>query len=220
LGAAGYLDVMNQQLDPVQKRFRILQRFEIVPKPGILQPTRLEELTAVPNENGRYALFEFTGALPRVKLYSNWQVNTNDQANLKTLADLKFDPEKTVLISTIQNDLPVVATNENSGTVDFKSYSPKQIVFAASATKPSVLLLNDKFDPNWHVTVDGKPVELLRCDFLMRGIYLMPGPHTVEFNFSLPNKPLYITLAALVLGIFLSGILAFLTKKCKLPAPI
>ena len=85
LGAAGFLEAMNQQLDPVQHRFRIAQRFDVMAKPGITQPTQLEELTAVTNENGPYALFEFTGALPRAKLYSNWQVNTNDQAVLNTL---------------------------------------------------------------------------------------------------------------------------------------
>lgn len=218
LGPAGYLEVMNQQLDPEQHRFRIVQRFEVVPKPGILQPTRLEELTAVPNENGRYALFEFTGALPRAKLYSNWLVNTNDQASLAMLADRNFHPGKTVLISTPEKDLPAVATNENSGTVEFKSYSPKQISFTASAAAPSVLLLNDKYDPNWHVTVDGKPVELLRCNFLMRGVYLPAGAHTVEFKFTLPDKPLYITLAAFFIAIFLSGLLVFLTRKPQTPA--
>ena len=93
---------MNEQLDPAQHRFRIVQRFEVMPKPGIAQPTRLEELTAVPNDNGNYALFEFTGALPRAKIYSTWQVNTNDAANLKTLGDLNFDPAKTVLVSTAE----------------------------------------------------------------------------------------------------------------------
>ena len=81
-----------------------------------------------------------------------------------------------------------MATNENSGTVEFKSYAPKNIVFDANATAPSVLLLNDKYDPDWRVTVDGKPAELLRCNFIMRGVYLAPGDHTVEFNFTLPEQ--------------------------------
>jgi hypothetical protein len=213
LGPAGFLDVMNEQLDPAQKRFRIAQRFNIVPKPGIEQPTKLEEFTAAPNDNGEYALFEFTGALPRAKLYSNWQVSTNDTANLKTLADANFDPAKTVLISTPQKDLPAVATNENSGTVDFKSYSPKKIVFGANAAAPSVLLLNDHYDPNWRVTVDGQPEQLLRCNFIMRGVYLAPGAHTIQFEFSLPNKPLYITLAAIATGICLIGLLVFLQRR-------
>jgi hypothetical protein len=212
LGAAGYLDVLNQQLDPVQKRFRIAQRFEIVPKPGILQPTRLEEMTAAVNPEGRYALFEFTGALPRAKLYANWQVNTNDQAILTQLAGADFNPEKTVLVSAPAKNLPVAATNETAGTVEYASYSSKKFVLNASAPAPTVLLVNDKYDANWRVTVDGKPADLLRCNFLMRGVYLPAGSHTVEFYFSLPNKPLYITVAAFGVGVLLCAFLFFARK--------
>ena len=213
LGAAGYLNVLNQQLDPGKNRFRIAQRFDIVTKPGVVRPSQLEEFTVVTNNDGDLALFDFTGALPRAKLYSNWQVNTNDQENLKTLADLNFDPQKTVLISTPEKDLPVVATNENTGTVEFKSYTSTHLVFNATATSPSVLLLNDKFEPHWRVTVDGRPAELLRCNFLMRGVQVPPGQHTVEFQFSVPNKPLYVTFAAVVIGLLLSALLFFIGRK-------
>jgi hypothetical protein len=198
-----------------------------LPKPGIAVPYGIspeqfanylppDKNTVVTNLNGDYALFDFTGALPRVKLYSNWQVNTNDQANLKLLGDLDFDPAKTVLISTPQKSLPAVATNENSGTVDFQSYEPKHIILTATNTAPSVLLLNDKFDPQWSVTVDGKPTELLRCNFIMRGVYLpTAGTHTVDFKFSLPHRPLYVTLAAIGTGIFLSGFLIVSARRKK-----
>jgi hypothetical protein len=213
LGPAGLVDLLNEQFDSAQHRFHIKQKFAIALKPGVAEfHQQLEELTAYPNDNGNYALFEFTGALPRAKLYSNWQVNTNDQAVLKTLADLNFDPAKTVLVSTPQKNLPAVATNENSSTVEFKSYAPKHLAFAANATAPSVLLLNDKYDPHWSVTVDGKPAELLRCNFLMRGVYLTPGQHTVEFQFRLPNGPLYVTLTAVGIGILLCGFLIYLTQ--------
>ena len=216
LGPAGYLEVMNQQLDPGRNRFQVVQRFEVLPKPGISQPTRLEELTAVPDANGRYALFEFDGALPRARLYSNWLVNTNDQTVLRTLADLNFDPAKTVLVSTPQKNLPTTATNENSGTVEFKSYETKKIVFTANATAPSVLLLNDKFDPQWNVTVDGQPAELLRCNFLMRGVYLpAAGQHTIEFQFSLPHRPLYVTLVGIGVAILLGGFLMLTEFRAK-----
>ncbi len=230
LGAAGFLDVLNTQIDPEQHRFRIVQRFSVEPKPGVdIQELQEEfqrgewhgeKLTAVANDNGDYALFEFTGALPRVKLYSNWQVNTNDDATLKILADKNFDPQQTVLVSTPEKDLSPVSTNQNSGTVDFKSYAPKDIVFDANCDTASVLLLNDKFDPDWHVTVDGKPAELLRCNFIMRGVYLMPGAHTVEFRFSVPNRPLYVSVAAVAIGIVLSGMLIFLTRRNGSQSPV
>lgn len=213
LGAAGFLDVMNLQLDPALKRFHILQRFDIAPKPGVTRPMRFEELTAFSNDKGNYAIFEFAGALPRAKLYGSWQVNTNDEANLKTLADLNFDPIQTVLVSTPATGLPVAGTNSNSGTVTFKSYSPKHIVFSADTPTPSVMLLNDKYDPNWRVTVDGQPAQLLRCNFLMRGVQVPAGQHTVEFQFSMPNKPLLVTVAAMALAILLCIALFLQTRK-------
>jgi hypothetical protein len=247
LGPAGYLETLNEQLDPAQHSFRIVQRFGVTLKPGVEEfHQRLEELTAVPNDNGDYALFEFTSALPRAKLYSNWQVSTNDPAiiqswvktvqkrvpqemgdalaqlgtndlaTLYTLADKNFDPQQTVLVSKPMPTTPD-ATNQNPGTVEFKSYAPKDIVFDAKADSPSVLLLNDKFDPHWSVRVDGKPAELLRCNFIMRGVYLTPGDHTVEFRFILPNGPLYTSLAAIGAGIFLIALLIFLGRKPQLP---
>ena len=221
LGPAPLLDLLNEQFDPEQHRFRILKRFDIVVKPGVEEfNQQLEELTAVPSEdnNGKYttfckdlALFEFTGALPRAKLYSNWEVSTNNEDTLKTLASANFDPQQTVLVST---PLPAASSiNQNSGTVEFKSYKPADIVFDAKSDTASVLLLNDKFDPQWRVLVDGKPTELLRCNFIMRGVFLPPGAHTIEFQFRLPNKPLYITLAAIAMGIFLIGLLIFLQRR-------
>jgi hypothetical protein len=214
LGPAAFLDVLNQQLDPEQHRFRIVQRFNVVPKPGIEKPTQYSELTAVPDENGDNALFEFTGALPRVKLYSQWQASTNDNATLQTLASADFDASETVLVSTsLPTPSAATATNTNPGTVGFKSYSPKDILFDARAEVPSVLLLNDQYDPNWRVLVDGKPEPLLRCNYIMRGVYLTPGTHTVEFNFSLPFGPLYITITAAVVGLLLCVVLFVSTRR-------
>lgn len=208
---ANYADPLNQELDPQQHRFQILQRFSIVPKPGIDNPTELEQLTAVTNADGDYALFEFTGALPRAKLYCNWEVETNNNKTLKMLANPNFHPDQTVLVSTPLPNEPAVSTTENSGSVDFQSYAPKDIVFHAQAEKPSVLLLNDRYDAGWRVLVDGKPAELLRCNFIMRGVFLTPGAHTVEFKFSLPHGPLYVTVIVMALGVLLCGVLYFLT---------
>ncbi len=247
LGPAGFLGVLNEQLDPAQHRFRIVQRFDIVPKPGIEQVTQYTELTAATADNGAIALFDFTGALPRAKLYSDWQVCTNDpaavrrwldgisqhllpgesfgaltnlnpadQAALETLTDPHFDPAKTVLVSTPLPVAPVTnSINDNPGTVEYKSYTPVDISFNTQVAVPSLLLLNDMFDPNWCVYVDGKPAKLLRCNFIMRGVYLTPGARTVEFQFRLPNRPLYITLAAIGAGILMCGFLLVSTRRSR-----
>ena len=106
-----------------------------------------------------------------------------------------------------------MAASTNSGTVEFTSYAPMDIKFHIQAATPTVLLLNDQYEPNWAVTVDGKPAPLLRANFIMRGVYLAAGEHTVEFKYSLPSKPLYVTLSAIILGVLLCGFLVALTRK-------
>jgi hypothetical protein len=47
----------------------------------------------------------------------------------------------------------------------------------------------------------------------MRGVSLTPGEHTVTFQFTLPNKPLYITLSAFGVTLVLCGILWGVTRQ-------
>jgi len=160
------------------------------------------------NTTGPFALIEFTGALPRGKLYSRWQVNTNENEVLQTLANPSFDPAESVVISGPLAGLPPSgATHDASGTVEVASYAPKHIVLKTRAALPSVLLWNDKFDPQWSVTVDGQVQPLLRCNFLMRGVQVPAGDHTIAFRFDAPPRYLGISLLAIMVGLALSGLL-------------
>lgn len=207
LGPAGFVAQMNSELDPVRKGFRVIQPFNVVPKPSVSRPTKHEDLTAEPNSEGPYGIIEFTGALPRASLYYNWRVSTNDQETLNTLSAKEFAPESTVLVASAV--AAPVATNKPTGPVEFASYAPKRIVLKAHPTAPAILLLNDKFAPNWQVKVDGKPAEILRCNFIMRGVELTPGTHEVVFEFKTPMGGLYVSLAAILLALGLVGYLGF-----------
>jgi hypothetical protein len=234
LGAASLLDTLNHQLDPVQKRFRIAHTFDLAPAPGISHATRLEDLTAVFSPDGPYAIFEFTGALPRARLYSHWLVNTNDPTVLAQLSDPVFDPERTVLVSSEipTNNETTQTSGADDGKVEFVSYAPKEMVLKTESDSAAVLLLNDRYDPQWTVTVDGQPAALLRCNYLMRGAQVPAGAHTVRFKFEMPfslpfasldvepdtqavsfvfhiptGVPSYVTLAAYGVGVVLVGML-------------
>ena len=241
IGPTPLLDLFNQQIDPAKKRLRVDAEFDLVAKPGTGGSPGLEQITTTMKTNGQFAVFEFTGALPRARLYANWQVATNDPvqlqgwvkdlqrhlpaemgsaltaqsptdlATLKELADNAFDPAETVLLAE-----PITAsagTNHNAGDVQFVSYSPKHIVLKAKAEGSAVLLLNDKYDPNWRVWVDGRPVPLLRCNFIMRGVQIPTGEHQVDFRFAPPLTGLYVSLAALLLGVALVGYLVCVPER-------
>ena len=201
-------DQLNQLLDPVHKSFKILKLFRLDAKASVTGPiVAYNQLTAEPSTDGPLALFEYGAALPRAKLYTHWQVSTNDQESLKQLVSPGFDSARVVLVA---NPLPPpppapLNTNPPAGTVQFASYAPKRLVLRAQAAAASVLLLNDKFDPGWKVTVDGKPAPLLRCNYVMRGVQVPPGEHQIEFSFAAPVLGLYVSLVTIgaVLLLFL-----------------
>jgi hypothetical protein len=205
IGLAAYEGPLNE-VGP--GKFRVHSRYEFGLKPGIANLTSLEQLTVQPKPDGSIALFELTTALPRAKLYTEWQVSTNDQDTLRKLADESYDPSNTLLLSeSPSSDPPSGTTNAAAGTVETISYAPKRRDLQANVTAPAVLLLNDKYDPDWKVRVDGHPEKLLRANYVMRGVFLKPGRHTVTFSFEPPIRGVYVSLAGIALGVLLSLVL-------------
>ena len=208
IGTLNFYNYFNSQLDPQRHRLRLVDRFKLAPKKGVhsTQEVTTADVVAEETPKGSFALFEFTGALPRTRLYGRWQVMTNDEAALKQLTNAaSFDPEQSVLVTGSDFPPSPADAKPEAGTVEFASYAPRDIVLTANATAPSVLLLNDRFDPDWNVRVDGQRAPLLHCNYIMRGVYLRPGPHRVEFRFQPPFRTLYVSLAALALGLLLVG---------------
>src|SRR6185436_11410857 len=101
------------------------------------------------NSTGPFTLIEFTRALPRAKLYTQWQSDTNNESALKTIASPSFDPEQTVVVAREMSAPPPVSTNAPAGTVQITNYEPIDIKLKSDAPSPTVLLLNDRYDPDW-----------------------------------------------------------------------
>ena len=168
---------------------------------------RLEDLQAIAFTNGPLALTEFRRALPRAGLYANWRSGMEDGEVLATLPQKTWDPHREVLIS---ETIPAPESHDGNATVvpaQYESYDPKRIVLKTRADTSTVLLLNDKHHPAWRVTVDGQPAELLRANYLMRGVYLSAGAHTVEFLFAPSEGSIRVSLAGFGLGALVVGLL-------------
>ena len=214
LGGTNDVAFFNRQLDPAKGRFTVASNFIVGLRPGTKNPNApgTEDFTTQFNSAGPYSLIRFDGALPRARLYSQWQGQTNDATTLETLAKREFDPQATVIVNA-----PIApsaaALGQADGEVITQSYRPKEIRLTAQATDDSVLLLNDHWSAHWHVTVDGQASELLRCNYVMRGVRLSPGRHEVVFRFQPPMTWLYVSLASLLGGFGLVGFIIVDERK-------
>jgi hypothetical protein len=217
LGMTGFLDFLNQQLDVGEGRFRVHTAFTVLPKPGVEQVARLSQLTVASATNGPFALFEFEGALPRVSLMSRWEVVTNDTACLERLVDPRFNPREIVLVNDAVAEPAASAIAGSGGSTTIEHYEPKRIVVKATVTAPAVLLVNDRHHVDWKVYVNGQRHDLLRCNHIMRGVRLEPGEQSVEFRFKPAVTALYVSLAALVVGLVLLSCLIVMAPRKSQP---
>jgi hypothetical protein len=199
------LEAAFNQLSEPKNSFRSVLRVNMIVKPGITDVEDAGDMTVETNSNGSLALMEDTRVLPRAKLFANWQV-MDDPAALRALNSVEFDPEKTVLVA---RETPLAekpgAPDADPGTVKITTYHSTHPVLQAEARTPAVLLLNDYWDEYWHVWVDDKPAALLRCNYIMQGVFVPAGRHTIDFRFEPPLGLFYVSLTTIVLGILLSG---------------
>jgi hypothetical protein len=219
LGSASSMEFLNQRADPIHHSFKLQGLFNVRLKPGLQAASDVGDLTAEPGPKGEYGILEYPLALPRAKLYSNWRTPTNDEAVLQILTDPAFQPWDTVLIGTnTPLPQPISTLTSDPGTVTITDYHPKYIRLEAEAKTQAVLLLNDRIDPDWQVRVDGATNLMLRCNYIMRGVFLTPGHHIVEFQFKPSLKTLYISVSAIVIGIILAGYLIIARVRVAAPA--
>lgn len=98
------------------------------------------------------------------------------------------------------------AVSSAVGSVLVKRYEGEQINLSVSTAANSLLVMGEKYYRGWKATVDGKPADIQQVNYLLRGVYLGPGSHSVEFRFDpLPFKiGKYLTLASFA---FFAGML-------------
>ncbi len=209
---------IGPQLDasfaPPGSGFKPILGFALQPKPGVTQEAfnQPESHTAALSTNGPYGVFEFTGALPRAMLLSQWTVETNDARALERIVDPGFNPAAETLLSEAPTGI-TAGTGVDRGDATISLFKPRQVVVKTQSKQAGVLVLNDRWHEHWHATVDGKPAPLLRANFIMRGVALPAGEHTVEFRYDPPHGALTVSLTALAVGALLLLSLAFIAPR-------
>ena len=165
-------------------------------------------------------VLENRNVLPKAWLVPSAAQVTSAQETLGALQNPAFDPRRIALVET---NPPIAMANPNSsslgnpGQVSVMRYEGEKIDLAAEVSANSMLVLGEKYYKGWKATVDGKGTEIYPVDHILRGIYLTPGKHQVEFVFDpTPFKiGKYLTLASFALFL---GMLAreFWVRRKKL----
>jgi hypothetical protein len=162
---------------------------------------------------GRYELFRRAGTVPFASQVEVWRVVHGEVEALDAVTGPGFDPN----VEAVLEQDPGVASARGpaepmAGPVPNAIPLGHQGVQLQVVTdRPVVLVVRIPFERNWHATVDGRPVSILRADHVLQAVVVPTGTHTVVFAYDDPWVGLGILGSALVLC--LAGAAAFVLER-------
>lgn len=72
-----------------------------------------------------------------------------------------------------------------SGSIELTSYAPNHLKYTANMDQGGLAVFSEIYYPvGWTATIDGQESNILRTDYLLRGLNLPAGQHEIEFHFA------------------------------------
>lgn len=105
---------------------------------------------------------------------ANQELEALGKLNLRheTVADARF---KAVLGEATPQD--------STSVVKLTAYAPNQLTYEVKSATGGVMVFSEIYYPEWTATVDGKPVEIGRADYVLRALKVDKGQHQVVLTF-------------------------------------
>ena len=72
---------------------------------------------------------------------------------------------------------------DSTSVVKLTAYAPNQLTYEVKSAMGGVMVFSEIYYPEWTATVDGKPVEIGRVDYVLRALKVDKGQHQVLLTF-------------------------------------
>lgn len=130
-------------------------------------------------QGGGYKVYLNNDALPRAWIPQHIRRLPSSDALLQSLRDWSFDPAQQAFTLESTTDIP----DGGSGSVELISENPQFMSLTANMDSAGIVVIGDRYDSGWQVTVDSEPATLLRVNHVLRGVALSRGSHTIELRY-------------------------------------
>ncbi|MGE5325500.1 MAG: hypothetical protein ACM3NO_00560, partial [Deltaproteobacteria bacterium] len=163
LGRANVKYILARTPEESAETRKIADIFNGSPEPGVLY----EDLCATPRA------FAAGGAL----------FSSGPHETLTKLSDPDFDATGQVIFPAGTSTAIGSGRPGAAGTVEITERQAGAVALRANLTWPGYVVLLDRFDPNWHATLDGKEVVVLTANVMFRAIECPAGRHEIRFYY-------------------------------------
>ena len=161
-----------------------------------------------------------TVAIENPYVYGNaWFVDKvtyvkNANEELDALGKLNLRHEA-VADTRFQSQLGESKNQDSTSIVKLTAYEPNQLTYDVRSATGGIVVFSEIFYPEWTATVDGKPVEIGRVDYVLRALNVDKGHHKVVLTFDPKSVKQTETVAYLSYGVLLLVVLFAVYFKRK-----
>jgi hypothetical protein len=101
----------------------------------------------------------------------------------------KLDSKNVALInqfefgSIFKND-SIKFSKDSTAAVQLVNYKPNHIKYTSNNSNNGLAVFSEMYyEKGWKATIDGKETEIFRVDYVLRGLQIPAGKHSIEFKF-------------------------------------
>lgn len=124
---------------------------------------------------------------------------------------------------TQKSFLPETRTyqKDSSSSISLTSYAPNRLVYASNASNEGFAVFSEIFyrgNKDWFSYIDGKPVDHLKVNYVLRGLEIPAGKHEITFEFkpkSVESGKMIDLFASIGLVLLLGTVIFTSLKKAK-----
>lgn len=134
--------------------------------------------------NNDFKVLKNPDAVPRGFFVGQTEVVEDPKKTWRRLRSPSFDPDSVALLPN-PLDAPVTPIDSNStveGTLE--SHEPPEIRWTVRTDAPRLFVASEVYYPaGWNAYLDGEQVPIHRVDYLLRGVHVPKGEHTLVMRF-------------------------------------
>lgn len=146
--------------------------------------------------DGSVRIWENPFHLPKAWFVSDVRIERAAEEALNAVRSPEFDPARMAVvepgIDTPPDGLPSSGTGQ--GVVRVSRYEPERLEIQVESEADGLVVVGDNWGPGWHAMVDGSPTPIYRTNYVLRGVPVPRGSHSVVMSY----EPLSVRIGLLV----------------------
>ena len=117
------------------------------------------------------------------------EIKSVDNANDEILSLNELNPARTAVVNTSEFKVSTIAADSNDRieAVHLKPYNPNKLCYKSHTSGNRLAVFSEiYYEPDWFAYIDGKRVDYIRVNYILRGLEIPAGDHEIEFRNEAP----------------------------------